>query len=698
MLNQAQALPMAGPSPVNLNGVMDFVPLSVQQQAEQERAEAAQQQPYVQGLAGHIREAWARNKHAKEEIETRMLKSLRQRHGRYEPDVLSRLREHGKSEIYMQLTSVKCRAATSWLRDVMLSGREKKPWVIMPTPIPELPPSVVDQMRSSIHQEVQMMLAQGQFQGANEQEIMDQIRDFVEQRKQGVLDEMRELAKEETEQCELKMEDQLIEGGFSHAFSQFIDDLSTFPVAVLKGPVVRRRKTLKWGPDGHSMTDETLRPEWDRVSPFDIYPGPYAESPNEGDFIERHRMSRSDLHSLIGVEGYSEQAIRAVLDEHGMGGLREWLSIDSEREDIEEKDDPYNSRDTIDALQFWGSVQGKHLLEWGMDENEVGDPLDEYEIEAWLIGRHVVKAVINQDPLARRPYYATSYEVIPGSFYGSSVADLVRDCQSMCNAAARALADNMGIASGPQVWVDNNRLAPGEQITEMFPWKIWQMQSDPAGGNQAPVGFFQPNSNSQELMAVYERYSILADEYSGIPRYMTGNADVPGAGRTASGMSMMMSNAGKSIKQVVANIDRHVLEPLIARLYDWNMMYSEDDDLRKTDIVIQARGVSGLIAQENAAVRRNEFLASTTNEIDLQIMGMDGRAALLHESAKQLDMNADKVVPPPDVIKARQQAQMMQQRQQQKGQGKSKGGPSKSGQELTDGAPVTDQFSPPRTS
>ena len=50
-------------------------------------------------------------------------------------------------------------------------------------------------------------------------------------------------------------------------------------------------------------------------------------------------------------------------------------------------------------------------------------------------------------------------------------------------------------------------------------------------------------------MGIYEKFATLADEYTGIPRYMTGDASVGGAGRTASGMSMLMSNAGKSIKR-----------------------------------------------------------------------------------------------------------------------------------------------------
>ena len=40
----------------------------------------------------------------------------------------------------------------------------------------------------------------------------------------------------------------------------------------------------------------------------------------------------------------------------------------------------------------------------------------------------------------------------------------------------------------------------------------------------------------------------MADDVSAIPRYMTGGAQAGGAGRTASGLSMLMSNAAKTLQ------------------------------------------------------------------------------------------------------------------------------------------------------
>jgi len=166
--------------------------------------------------------------------------------------------------------------------------------------------------------------------------------------------------------------------------------------------------------------------------------------------------------------------------------------------------------------------------------------------------------------------------------------------------------------------------------------------------------------------------------------------DAGGAGRTASGLSMLMGNAGKAIKQVIANIDIGVMSQLIERLYDHNMQHADDPDL-KGDVHIVARGASSLIAKESAQVRRNEFLAATANPVDMQIVGVEGRAAILRETAKNLDMDVDKVVPPLDMLRQKWAQQQMMAQGQQGSQPAPQAG---SGQELSDGSPTTDNFQP----
>jgi hypothetical protein len=317
----------------------------------------------------------------------------------------------------------------------------------------------------------------------------------------------------------------------------------------------------------------------------------------------------------------------------------------------------------FDALEFWGKVSGKMLIEWGLTEEEIPDDAREYDVNVWLVGNYIIKAILNYDPLGEKPYAKTSFIKSPGAFWGRSIPEIIEDLQSICNAAARALVNNMGIASGPQVEVNLERIPPNEDITQMHPWKIWQVLNDPLGSSAPAVRFNQPNDNSTTLMGVYEKFSRMADDHSGIPAYIYGDTNVQGAGRTSSGLSMLMGAAGKGIRQVVMHIDNDITKPIVYRQFVYNMRYDADEEI-KGDLQVLPRGATNLAVRETVNVRRVEFLNATGNEIDMSIIGTDGRAAILREVAKGLQMPVDEIVPSRDKLAYTTQVKQLAQQQQ----------------------------------
>jgi hypothetical protein len=104
-------------------------------------------------------------------------------------------------------------------------------------------------------------------------------------------------------------------------------------------------------------------------------------------------------------------------------------------------------------------------------------------------------------------------------------------------------------------------------------------------------------------------------------------------------------------------------------------------------------------------MRQTQFLQiALANPMTAQIVGVEGIAELLRQSAKTLDLNPDNIVPPIEIIKARmaqqQQQAAMQQQQlqmaQQGGQAQAGGTPpnAQPGATLENGAPVTNNFAP----
>lgn len=663
------------------------------------RAQESSNKPVVQGLVGLLQKHWSLAKQAKREPEKEMLEAVRAKNGRYSTDMEQQLTAQGGSQIYMMLFAAKARQAKALLTDVLVGAGVEKPWTISASPQPTLPPEDITQIMRAVQQIV--------FEAEQSPTPMptEDIRQLLRDAKDRLEDQIMVTARFEAQQAEKQMEDCLVEGDYLLAMDEFLDDLTVFKTAFIQGPIVRMEPQLRWvaGPDGKSTAEvKTVKVlKWERVDPFMLYPAPHAKNVDDAYLIHRHCMGRGELSAMIGVEGFDEDAIRAVLDKHGAGGLKEWLSIDVEKTTAEGRDDANSlgGDELIDALKYMGSVSGKMLREWGM--KGIKDDAKEYPVEVWYIGEFVIKCLINPDPLARRGYYADGYNRVPGAFWNNSLYDLIQDVCAMCNAAARALANNIGISSGPQVGVNIDRVAPGEDISEMYPWKIWQFSQDPMGSTAAPITFFQPNSNSAELLGVYDKFGLMADEHSGIPRYMTGTEGTPGAGRTASGLSMMVGNASKVIKSLVSSIDLRVTTRVLKRLFDWKMQYDPEFDYRG-DLQIVPRGALSLQVKEAASQARMQFLQATMNPLDTQIVGVEGRAAVLREVAKGLNMNTDNVVPSLSTmkIKAIQAQQAAMQAQEQQGpQAQAPVAPAvqngpQSGQTLMDGGPQTDTFSP----
>ena len=609
--------------------------------AERERAlqelAARQASPVMLGITAHLKQCWDAARIARDPITDVMLKAMRQRNGEYEADKLQAIKSQGGSEVYMMLTEVKCRAAESWLRDILLDNGSP-PWDIQPTPIPDLSPVEAGELQMAFAERVMEIL---QMSGAapNKAQMIELKETVAQEFRFKIL----QAAQNRSDRMKVKIEDQFAQGGWADAFNDFITDVVTFPAAFVKGPIVRRQRYLKWE-DRALQAGERIAPEYERVSPFNIYPEPGITRINDGYLFEYHEMTRTQLADLIGVPGYDDAAIREVLR---VGNTQSWVQEwQKTSREVEERKFHTELRPTevYDALEFWGKVSGRMLREWGMDEDEVPDEDTEYDANVWIVGNFVIKAVLNYDPLGEKPYAKTSFIKQPGSFWGRGIPEIIEDIQNVCNAAARALVNNMAVASGPQVEVNLERIPPNEDITQLQPWKIWQVLNDPLGSSAPAVRFNQPNDNANTLMGVYDRFSRLADDHSGIPSYIYGDTNVQGAGRTASGLSMLMGSAGKGIRQVVMHIDSDVIKPIVHRQYVYNMRYDPDESI-KGDAQIVAKGAVNLAVKETINVRRVEFLNATANEFDMGIIGPQGRAALLREVAKGLQMPVDDIVP-----------------------------------------------------
>lgn len=680
-----------GVSPAQ-GGLLRVVPGSTLTQMDERKARErelakaqARMEPAMDDLSAYVRKQFdmmRRHRDSSDGWSQRLVSALRTFNGEYEPDVAQEITRMGGSAVYARVSAVKCRAAAAMLRDIYLSGGPR-PWAIEPSPDPVLPDNIADSIQKAADAEAaiaQQAAQSGMLDQETGQPLQAPTEEEIAARKAQLEMAARQAATrkavEEAVEAEKMIDDILVEGGFYKAMAEFLMDLPLFPFAVIHGPVVYMTPSIKWesGSDGRAkmVKKNVARMFWKRISPFDIWWTPGASSVESADFIMRERKSRAELNALIDVPGYNKENLLKVLDEYRGGYTIPPDTTDSDRAGMESREDPnMNESGMFDCLMFHGSVQGHLLTQYGMPRKLVPDDIRDYAVQLWMIGRYVIKCQLSPSPRERPPFYISSYNKVPGTMVGNSVVDVLADIQGVCNATLRAMCNNMALASGPQVMIDEDFMSVGEDTEEMYPWKVWKVNGGRLGvvaRTGDPVRFFQPNSNAQQLLGVYEKFTQIADEVSAIPRYVTGSERMGGAGRTASGLAMLMGNSSKMLQTVVANVDTDIFEPLLQMLYDLIMLTDRSGRLRG-DERIEVKGVAVAMQRETERQRQIEMLQATGNPIDIQIMGMRGRAALLRAVAKSVGLDGEVIIPDDAELaqreKAAQAAALAQQQQQQ---------------------------------
>ncbi len=608
-------------------------------------------------LIAHVRKAWERAQKEKMPFQQQMIKNLNQRAGEYESDKLADIRQMGGSEIYMKITDTKCRSLIAWVKDILFQPGAT-PFGLDHAPIPSLTPEAEQEAQALFMQEANSLAQLG---APLDEATINALMPKFKKRLEGI---RKEIAQERADEMSDRIESQLIDGGFYKALSKLIALITIFKAGFIKGPIYRKKKVRDDIVDAEGRVrpgvKEEIIPEWESPSAMDIYPMPGAIGIDDGDLIEIIHYTRSEIQSMIGIDGFDEVAIREVLGHFYDKGLHEWTWDDQQRAAAEGRNaDNYYDWDKIDCIELNGHIPGRMLLQWAelhTDLDEKGkikkqmilgheiDPDLDYLCTAWVIDRWILKVAINDNALERKYYYKVSFVENENGFWGDSLCETIPDPQSACNSIARALQNNCAIASGPLVGLNEKLLVPGEKPDKIWPWRVFRFVMGAFGRTEPPIQFWQAAMHITELVAGYNHFSKIADEECGVPGWAHGDPQVGGSGNTSSGLSMLMGASSRGVKEVIRNIDSKIIAPIIEDLYYIN--FEMDEDLEYIgNVKVIARGSSFLQAKEQMVLRLNDFLRATDNPTDFQLMGPDGRRYALREIARSMNLEPDKLVP-----------------------------------------------------
>ena len=613
---------------------------STDSSAIEDSKEDSYDDPVAGTIVGMVQDKYKKASTARETEEQRWIKAYRNYRGIYGPDVQFTSTE--KSRVFVKVTKTKVLAAYGQIVEVLF-GNNKFPISIEPTTLPE-------GVAESVHFETDENLKKAS--GVTEEDMKPlpgETYQQLQERLAGLEDELEpvnEIIKEgpgttstqitvhpamiAAKKMEKKIHDQLEESNANKQLRVAAFETSLFGTGVMKGPFAVDKEYPNWTEDGEYSPIIKTIPQTSSVSIWNFYPDPDAANMDEAEYVvERHKMSRSQLRALKNRPFFRSNSIDTAI-KLGEPYTKEWW------EQVMEDDAQEATPERYEVLEFWGNVDTEVIEQHDVEIPKEFKNLDEVSVNIWICNGQVLRLVINPFTPAIIPYYAVPYEINPYNLFGVGLAENMDDTQTLMNGFMRMAVDNAALSGNMLIEVDETNLTPGQDLS-VYPGKVFRRQGGAPG--QAIFGTKFPNV-SNENMQMFDKARVLADESTGFPSFAHGQTGVSGVGRTASGISMLMSAANGSIRNVVKNVDDYLLTPLAKAFYSFNMQFDYDPEI-KGDLEIKSRGTESLMANEVRSQRLMQFLQVVQNPVLAPFARMD---YVIREICKSMDLDPDKLV------------------------------------------------------
>ena len=620
-------------------------------------------------LIGIIKGRYAQAENARDIVEKRWIRAYENYRGLYAKNV--KFRESEKSRIFVKITKTKVLAAFGQLVDVIF-GTGKFPIGISETKIPEgetdfahldisNPTPNIETTQGEIPDDIGnridnpydvgyegdgKVLKPGAtfYNGVFEDSLEDQAKE-AGILADGVSYNPQELELSPAQRAARRMEklihDQIDESKGSSEIRNALLESALLGTGIVKGPFNFNKKLHKW-----SLNEEGNReynplqvrvPRIEFVSCWDFYPDPSATTMDECEYIvHRHKMNRSQLRQLRHMPYFDEDAIREAIQ---MGANYVEKDYEYAIKDDNRAEEDYQTN--FEVLEYWGIMDAEYAREVGIELSDEIDDLDEVQINAWICGDKLLRAVINPFTPYRIPYHAFPYERNPYNFFGIGVAENMDDSQQIMNGHARMAIDNLAMSGSLVFDVDESALVGGQSM-EIYPGKIFRSQAGMPG--QAIHGLKFPNTSQENLM-MFDKFRQLADEQTGIPSYSHGQTGVQSMTRTASGMSMLLGASSLNIKTVIKNLDDFLLKPLGESYFQWNMQFHESNLDIEGDLEVKATGTNSLMQKEVRSQRLTMFLQTAQSPAIAPFVKI---SKLVSELAYSLDLDPDEILNDPE--------------------------------------------------
>lgn len=532
------------------------------------------------------------------------------------------------------ITSSKRDDAISIYTDLII-GQLNKLFTVKPTPVPDLPQKeedlVVDMMEELVYQQVQDRFEEAVL-GYMEQLTAEGIAVTRQEAEAAIVNSDVKFAPDEAEifkiakslkskaikfiykkaslvakRQEREISDILIETGFGDEMLKIVHDYASYPHAVLRTsshlPFARRVwKGKKW------TKEDQMLPIARRISPHDFYWSADSLEIDDGLAVgDVLYLKRSDLERMYYFE--KNEATKEAIQEcvtmcNSFESWRNWLECSGhDNENVNEERSHWDLSATVPCFRIHTCIDRCDLEKYGIKvtegkKNSKKNELSQYEIEAWVINKKIVRFRVFDPKGHKRPYAIAKFRHLPGKFQGKSLAQILRPIEHQIRATKRSEILNIGYSAAPIVLRDETAFNIDEdELPDIIePGCNLTVRSYP-GATIKPIEFVVAKNISPSLRQKLTDLRFEADIKSQIPSFLTGAGGLGSGVRTSSMLAQQVSTASRNLKRQIWLIAANIIKPYVECVFEHLMEESDDDDL-KYDASIAVGSIESLVNRE----------------------------------------------------------------------------------------------------
>jgi len=478
-----------------------------------------------------------------------------------------------RSNFAVNIIRSKCETAVGRFCEIMLPT-DKKNYSLDITPIPELNEQLKNQ--NPVIQEGKPVMMDNGEQAKVSDIAADQLR----------------IAKDKMKKMETLIDDQLQESRYNTQLRRVIFDSAVYGTGIIKAPFVTKNQKKSWKrEEGYHALDikDSLTPAAIRVNPKNIYPSPSCDQDlNNLEYVwEKSLILSRDISDLLEVPGYfpevlidilASEPIRTSVFQDDFGDYK--LDQSTIESSLYEKWE-YNGWLSRKAIEEFLDIPSELAAQQSIGVNVV------------FINDLPVKIEMNVLDTGDIPYSFFQWTPVAESPWGIGIPRQLSWHHRVITSAWRSMLDNSVAASGRQIVV-NKGVEPADGVFEFSPNKIWR-NLDSSISAQNAFSQFQLTSIQAELQNIISLAMQFADTETAIPTLFQGEGQkMP---ETFGATQIITDSNNIALRARIKLFDDAITSTVLTRFYDFNMAYSEDEEI-KGDYKVVPTGVSVLLERD----------------------------------------------------------------------------------------------------